>query len=301
MSGLCHQSLDFQIEPMRNLEKTVWVSALALATATLLAFDAQSPPQPARFTESIKGTALSIDLIPVATAEGGPPIWMSRTEISWDLLDVCVFGFDKKQGKSESPTADAVTRPTKPYVAADRGFGHAGWPANSVSIQNARAFCRWISAKTGKKYRLPTHAEWKLACESSKIDPKNLDEFAWFDANSDGTTHKIGSKKEDAQGLHDLFGNLAEWCTLVDGTGAVVGGSYRDAQSEVGCAALLHDTPKWNVSDPQIPRSSWWLADAGWIGFRIVCEGPTAPTSAQPVTPVSPVSPVPSTPQGESK
>jgi len=235
------------------------------------------------YAEPIKGTALSIDMIEVDTGDPAKPLWMSRTEIPWEVLDVCVYGFDKKEGVSDPPCADAVTRPTKPYIATDRGFGHAGWPANSVSFQNAKAFCEWLSAKTGKRYRLPTIAEWKRACEKSRIDPAKATDFAWCDDNSDGTTHKIGSKKPDAQGLCDLWGNLAEWCVEPDGSGSVMGGSYREAADEIGCDALEEETPDWNMSDPQIPKSIWWLADAGWIGFRVVCEGPidrAAPNTA---------------------
>ncbi len=240
-----------------------------------LAGSTQVASAPAKaFLEPIKGTARSIDMIAVEPLKAGTQFWMSKTEIPWEVLDVCVYGFDKKDGVSDPPAADAVTRPTKPYIATDRGFGHAGWPANSISFQNAKAFCEWLSVKTGRKYRLPTVEEWKHACRKSGVTQANLSEFAWFDDNSDGTTHKVGSKKADAQGVHDLYGNLAEWCVEPDGTGSVMGGSYREASDEIGCEAIEEDTPNWNLSDPQIPRSIWWLADAGWIGFRVVCDGP---------------------------
>lgn len=256
------------------------VTATMSATASLV-FCADDPRS--GFVQPISGTALSIELVPIASPERGKPLWMGKTEIPWEILDVCVYGFDKKGGVSDPPAADAVTRPTKPYIATDRGFGHAGWPANSVSFQNAKAFCEWLSVKTGRKYRLPTVAEWKHACACAKIPAASAAEYAWFDDNSDGTTHRVASKKADAQGVHDLYGNLAEWCVAPDGTGVVLGGSYREASDEIGCAAQEADTPNWNLSDPQIPRSIWWLADAGWIGFRVVCDGPekVSPTDAK--------------------
>lgn len=254
------------------------VSVTLIALGFVLGGGAPSPSaaldERKPFVQPISGTALSVELIPVASLEGGGPLWFGKTEIPWEVLDVCVYGFDKKEGSAETSPADAVTRPTKPYIATDRGFGHAGWPANSISFQNAKAFCEWLSAKTGRKYRLPTVAEWQNACKLGKVAEDRVAEFAWFDDNSDGTTHKVASKSADAQGLHDLHGNLAEWCVEPDGTGSVLGGSYREASDELGCDAIEEDTPDWNLSDPQIPRSIWWLADAGWIGFRIVCEGP---------------------------
>lgn len=253
---------------------------------------AQVASAPAKgFTEPIKGTALSLEMIAIEPAAGSSAAWMSKTEIPWELLDVCVYGFDKQNGISDPPAADAVTRPTKPYMATDRGFGHAGWPANSISFPNAKAFCEWLSAKTGKRYRLPTVKEWQHACAKSAITAATAPDFVWFDDNSDGTTHKVGSKKPDAQGLHDLFGNLAEWCVEPDGTGSVLGGSYREAADEIGCEAIEEDTPNWNTSDPQIPRSIWWLADAGWVGFRVVCEGEAKPEPTPP--PAPPTAPTP--------
>ncbi len=272
------------------MKKLVAFAFFAFCTVVILGADDSAPKA---FTESIRGTARTIEMIPVSALPGASPIWMCKTEIPWEVLDICIYGFDKVDGKSDSPGADAVTRPTKPYIAMDRGFGHAGWPANSVGFKNANTFCEWLSAKSGKHYRLPTVAEWKHACEMGKVDPNAVGDFAWFDENSDGTTHKIGSKKADAQGLHDLYGNLAEWCVQPDGSGVVLGGSFREAKDEIGCSASVVDSPKWNRSDPQIPKSIWWLADAGWIGFRVVCDGP----AAAPAAPVAPVTPMPSKPQ----
>ncbi len=267
--------------PMPVFVPQIWAGLTAGAFVATGAFRAGDTKG---FTEPIKGTALSIAMIEVDSGDPAKPLWMSRTEIPWEVVDVYVYGFDKHDGVSDPPAADAVTRPTKPYIATDRGFGHAGWPANSVSFPNANAFCEWLSAKTGRRYRLPTVAEWKRACEKSRVDAATATEFAWFDDNSDGTSHKVGTKTPDAQGLCDLAGNLAEWCVEPDGTGSVMGGSYRDASDEIGCEAIEEDTPNWNMSDPQIPKSIWWLADAGWIGFRVVCDGP-APAPAPVPTP----------------
>ncbi len=278
---------------MKITQKICSCTAVASLFALLgLILSGAGDPDPKAFTESIGGTARSIEMIPVAAISGAGSIWMSKTEIPWEVLDICIYGFDKVDGKSDSPSADVVTRPTKPYIAMDRGFGHAGWPANSVGFKNANTFCQWLSAKSGKHYRLPTVAEWKHACEMGKISADAVSDFAWFDENSDGTTHKVGTKKADAQGLHDLYGNLAEWCVQTDGSGVVLGGSYREAKNEIGCSELQVESPKWNRTDPQIPKSIWWLADAGWIGFRVVCDGPVAAKDA-PALPENPATPNP--------
>lgn len=272
-----------------TLINRVWSLAMVVGARAfiMLVMAFAQDPAAKSFKQSITGTACAIEMISVAPLSSGKQIWMSQTEIPWEVLDICVYGFDKTDGKSDSPTADAVTRPTKPYISMDRGFGHKGWPANSVSFHNAKGFCQWLSAKTGRSYRLPTVDEWKHACERGKIAPDMLKDYAWFEDNSDNASHKVATKKADAQGLYDLVGNLAEWCVQADGTGAVMGGSYRDAVDEIGCQAIHPNSPKWNQTDPQIPRSVWWLADAGWIGFRIVCDGPELPPDS-PAIPAVP-------------
>ena len=244
---------------------------------------------------SIPGTALAFDLVRVpASADGASPaVLVSATEIPWEVYDCFVYGLDESQptpaggasggggdappkgsggGPPVPPPADAVTRPTKPYISVDRGFGHAGWPAISMSFRGATSFCEWLSAKTGRRFRLPTVVEWTRLCAAAESGAVPLGERAWTAANSGGTTRKVGSAKPDALGLHDLCGNVAEWCVAADGTGVVLGGSFRDGADAVGCAAMQRDTPNWNRSDPQFPKSVWWLADAPHVGMRIVCD-----------------------------
>lgn len=244
---------------------------------------------PVRERVAIPGTALAIDLVRVPAAGDGStgPMLVSVTEIPWELYDCFIYGLDEPRpgadgaaagGASASGTgaqADAVTRPTKPYISVDRGFGHAGWPAISMSFRGAKAFCTWLEAKTGRPFRLPTVSEWRTLCAASADASVPLEERAWMSANAGGKTHKIGSRKVDALGLHDLCGNVAEWCVADDGKGVVLGGSYRDPPDRVGCESLERDTPNWNRSDPQFPKSVWWLADAPHVGMRVVCSAPS--------------------------
>ena len=81
----------------------------------------------------------------------------------------------------------------------------------------------------------------------------------------------MAAKEPDALGLYDVYGNAAEWCTAADDTGVTLGGSYRDGAEKIGCAARVPPSDAWNASDPQFPKSIWWLADAGFVGFRVVC------------------------------
>jgi hypothetical protein len=259
-------------------------------------------PSAERERVAIPGTALTVELVRIpASADGAAPaLLVGVTEVPWELYDCFVYGLDEPAaatgasggtphaGTAPPQPADAVTRPTKPYISVDRGFGHAGWPAISMSFRGAKSFCEWLRAKTGRPFRLPTVAEWSRLCEAAGSSGAALEARAWIAANSGGTTRKVGSATPDALGLHDLCGNVSEWCVAQDGTGVVLGGSYRDGADAVGCAAMQRDTPNWNRSDPQFPKSVWWLADAPHVGMRLVCDAPAAVTPPDPAPATAP-------------
>ena len=244
--------------------------------------DSTAVPEPAAFWQAISGTTLSIEFVGVPggmleVADGGAvaiaPFWMSATEIPWQHYDAFVFRFDER---AESGDADGVTRPTKPYVLVDRGFGHDGYPAISMSHKGAVAFCEWLSAKTGRTYRLPSEHEWEWACRAGAGgEPETpLAERAWYAENAERKTRPVAKRKPNAWGLFDMLGNAAEWCTSADGQPIVCGGAYSDPAEDVTPRARKHPSPAWNAHDPQLPKSVWWLTDAPFVGLRVVCEEP---------------------------
>ncbi len=247
---------------------------LTLVAATILIAAGEPSPQP--FAQSIPGSTVTIDMVPVTHGEiDGTSLrqfWIGRTEVTWDAYDVFVYGLDEPRGAGGEGGVDAVARPSKPYVSMDRGFGHNGYPAISVSHQGAEAFCKWLSGKTGRRYRLPTAAEWRYACGLGGVTAQTASDHAWLRGNARGQTHAVATKAPDALGARDLWGNAAEWANGADGKPLVMGGSYRDAADRCGCAAAMPPSDDWNASDPQIPKSTWWLADGGFVGFRVVCE-----------------------------
>jgi formylglycine-generating enzyme required for sulfatase activity/serine/threonine protein kinase len=94
------------------------------------------------------------------------------------------------------------------------------YPVASVSWTNAVDFCDWLSAKEGKKYRLPTEAEWEYCCRAGRSgtrfgfgnEDEQLGSNAWYKENSAGRTHRVGQLKPNAWGFYDMHGNAWEWC-----------------------------------------------------------------------------------------
>lgn len=251
-------------------------SSLALLALTLGArlesAVAQDPPL-APYRDSIPGTLVQFEMVPVPAGGNVKAFWIGRTEVTWDAYDVFAFGLD---ARSASAGSDAIARPSRPYGAPDYGYGHRGYPAISIARPAAEAFCAWLTARTGKRYRLPTEAEWQRAAEvavsPAPLTAERRDSLAWHAGNAAGTTHPVGAKVPDALGSYDLFGNAAEWVESADGALVVRGGSYRDPAASIGPGARAVQDGNWNERDPQFPKSRWWLSDGPFVGFRIVRE-----------------------------
>jgi len=93
-------------------------------------------------------------------------------------------------------------------------------PVEKITWDEAQAYCQKQSRLTGKTYRLPTEAEWDYAARGGTKSvgftfsgSNNIDDVAWYERNSENTTHPVGQKQPNELGLYDMTGNVWEWCS----------------------------------------------------------------------------------------
>jgi formylglycine-generating enzyme required for sulfatase activity len=237
------------------------------------------------YWQEIPSAAFKFSMLPVpGSADGSiPPLYVAKTELTWEAFDVWAYRLDEKGEQTPSPqqsgAPDAATRPSKPYLPPDRGFGHEGYAAISLTFRSAETFCAWLSNVSGLKYRLPTEAEWEHACLAGQSGDfgfeggeEELGRYAWFEGNSDEKPHAAATKRHNAWGLYDMHGNVQEWVVGRDGKPTTKGGSWRDPPEMLKAGARQKQDSSWNASDPNLPKSRWWLSDGSFVGFRVVCE-----------------------------
>jgi formylglycine-generating enzyme required for sulfatase activity len=136
------------------------------------------------------------------------PFYMGLTEVTQKQ-------YEKVMGENPSwfsKTGDGANRV--------QGIDTSNFPVESVSWDDAVEFCKKLSDREGVTYRLPTEAEWEYACRAGTTtrycfgdDPGPLQQFAWFKENSKPQPNAVGQKKPNHWGLHDLHGNVLEWCS----------------------------------------------------------------------------------------
>ena len=156
----------------------ILLSVVFLTSISLASKAQQEANKLENYTQKIDGTNLSFTMqaIPGGSftmgSENGnsdekpthqvqlDPFWMSTFEVTWDLFEPFLYKDYELSSSTEplTPEVDAVTRPTKPYLDMTFGMGKLNHPALAMTHYSAIQFCKWIYARTGVFYRLPTEA-----------------------------------------------------------------------------------------------------------------------------------------------
>ncbi len=214
------------------------------------------------YTELIPGTPVSFEMVairggtfrmgspetePYREEDEGPahavtvsPYWMARVEVTWDEFEAW-YGATIAEGRSdtrlaESAGLDAITGATPPYVPPDQGWGKEDRPAITMTHQAAVQYTRWLSQVTGRRYRLPTEAEWEYAARGGTQGPyffdgsprqyterrflnrifgpntEVLDSFAIHAGNGGARTQPPSEVEPNPFGLLNMLGNVKEFC-----------------------------------------------------------------------------------------
>jgi formylglycine-generating enzyme len=224
----------------------------------------EGPVEPQKFEnflETIPGTSIQFEMMAIPGGvfelgtppdekyrqpDEGPvrkvkvsPFWMGKWEVTWREFEE-FYSQTATMGKNDPRVvpvdADAITGPTPPYGSPDQGWGKGDRPAITMTHHGAMVYTRWLSEVTGRKFRLPTEAEWEYACRAGSTGPyffegsptdfttrywlnrifgvavEPIGSFAWYEANSRAKTHPHTTVQANPWGLVNMLGNVREFC-----------------------------------------------------------------------------------------
>ncbi len=218
------------------------------------------------YTETIPGTPVAFNMVaikggsfkmgspegePLRKADEGPvrnvtvsPFFMAEIEVTWDAY-WAFFGATMSEGRVDpfkimehnANNPDAVSGPTPPFGIPDQGWGGGDRPAITMTHYAAQTYCQWLSKMTGKKYRLPTEAEWEYACRAGSetpyffpgdpkrfvdgglrnrifgVDTTHINSYVAYVMNSPTKTQDPSFVKANPFGLKNMAGNVLEYCS----------------------------------------------------------------------------------------
>jgi SAM-dependent methyltransferase len=228
--------------------------------------------RPPEYTERLRRAGVAFDLVGVPGAGDLKPFWIGRTEVTWQ--EWLAYATDASEESLGRLGLDGGGFPsTAPPFEHHRFMGDFQ-PAVGLTQHGAREYCRWLGARTGKRFRLPTEAEWEHAARAGGTDPRHerLDAAAWHSANSGGRTHQVGQKEPNGWGLRDALGNAAEYC---EGRPPVSrGGGWSDSPLRLSTGLRQPDLESWNdaPAPPGFDTRFYWATPL--TGLRVVREFP---------------------------
>ena len=233
-------------------------------------------PKNQDFVETVKGLNMKMIFV-----EGGTFQMGATSEQGSDV--------DSDEKPAHSVTLDsyyiAETEVTQAQWRAIMGTNPSNWsddnrPVENVSWDDAQEFCRKLSQLTGKRYTLPTEAQWEYAArggrksKSYKYSGSNtINDVAWYDSNSSHTTHSVKQKQPNELGLYDMSGNVWERCS--DWYGSYSSSSQTNPTGPSSGSYRVLRGGSWNHYAWNCRVSDRGNADPSYsgydVGFRLVC------------------------------
>jgi sulfatase modifying factor 1 len=254
-------------DPYYSHKQMTGIPQLQITDSSLFYKEATKVDTFADFVEQLPGTPYSFKMvaIPGGTFLMGSPenesfrsdsegpvrevtvsrFFMAEIETSWELY-WSFYAATMSEGRtppeyvyannSSNPDVDGISGPTAPFGFPDQGWGLGQRPAITMTHYAAETFCQWLSLKTGKKYRLPTEAEWEYAARGGtdtpyffegkpkqfsnqgflrKIFPADTDvitSYIIYGENSNARTQEPSAVKANPFGLKNMLGNVSEYC-----------------------------------------------------------------------------------------
>ena len=179
------------------------------------------------------------------------PFWMAKTEVTFQQYRQHL---KYRRSSTSNKPADSfvIHKPGQNEIPIPTG---AVYPVCWVSWNDASGFCKWLTQTErregrlpeGYEYTLPTEAEWEYACRAGSTGEfaDDIDSMGWYNKNSSNRTNPVGLKNPNAWGLHDMHGNVWEWCAdswYANYEHAPIDGSQRGLAADEYTA----DKTQWN-------------------------------------------------------
>lgn len=185
------------------MKKQIILSIIALLTVSMSAI-AQSLQ-----TFTVKGISFKMVYVQSGTFMMGSNDYAEEKPIH----KVSLSSFSIGQTEVTQELWEAVMNTNPSY---DKG---PKLPVGNVSWNDCQIFISKLNAITGKKFRLPTEAEWEYAARGGNNSKgykysgsNNVNDVAWWSLNSGSKPHNVGSKRPNELGIYDMSGNMWEWC-----------------------------------------------------------------------------------------
>lgn len=233
--------------------------------------------------------------------QGADVITITVGRVSFDMIKVeagsFIMGCTSEQGGdcySDEQPYHRVTITQDYYIGkfevtqelyeAVMGTNPSNWkafdrPVENVSWNDAQEFCAELSRMTGRRFSLPTEAEWEYAARGGKKSSgakysgsSSVANVAWYDGNSGSQTHRVGQLRANELGIYDMSGNVWEWC--YDWYGDYSSSSQTDPMGPSSGSSRVLRGGGWNDSAGNCRVSNRCNGSPAYrntyIGFRVV-------------------------------